>query len=465
MGIFNQLNEFNAKKQRDDAASKQAVEAKLNANQPSPMPGVAKASTPMATPQPVARANAETGTAPAASSVMGQGAYRTEALGDMNETEFAKNQAQMNATGKEYWDEQVKKNPTSTYAALQQFFADNETPAEKAKRERRERLGEVFNNLGNLIGNAANLYYTSKGGQYIDLNTANEKHQARMDAIKAKQDALKQRQDELLMNAKLGEIQAARKEKANKEQRDYDEKIRKENRAYQERKDKQSQDNWNKQFEQSVKQEEQAAAERADEKEYRRKQDELNNNFRWAQLNWQKEKAKGSGSSSSGGGKNTKMAVVDTPKGVMDVDFGKINQTTYNQLYAKVNDEIKKKYEIGALDDEKVIQDKMGKAISDALMSQEGYADWLESAGVGSYQVQAKPKDYSQYEEDEYNSFMRGSGYKTIPTQASPSLPQSGSDVAAILENNKKKKGEMLQAGKDSLLKGSGYGMKSDTFR
>lgn len=157
----------------------------------------------------------------------GQGEYRTEALRDMNEQEFAQNQAKMNATSKEYWDEQVKKDPTSIYAMVNQMFADNETPEEKAKREKRERLGEVFNNLGNLIGNAANLYYTHRGGQYIDLNTSNEKHRARMDAIKAKQDALKQRQDEMLMKYKVADIQAAREAAAKKEEREYEAKVAK----------------------------------------------------------------------------------------------------------------------------------------------------------------------------------------------------------------------------------------------
>lgn len=155
----------------------------------------------------------------------GQGEYRTEALRDMNEQEFAQNQAKMNASEKEYWVEQAKANPTSTYANLKSYLASSETPEEKAKREKRERLGEVFNNLGNLIGNAANLYYTSKGGQYIDLNTSNEKHRARMDAIKAKQDALKQRQDEMLMKYKVGDIQAARDAAAKKEEREYNAKV------------------------------------------------------------------------------------------------------------------------------------------------------------------------------------------------------------------------------------------------
>jgi hypothetical protein len=106
----------------------------------------------------------------------------------------------------------VKTNPESTYAIVNQMFASKETPEEKAKRERREQLGEVFNNLGNLIGNAANLYYTHRGGQYIDLNTANEKHRERMHRIKDKQDALDRQREQIILNAKLGDAKTARAE-------------------------------------------------------------------------------------------------------------------------------------------------------------------------------------------------------------------------------------------------------------
>ena len=152
----------------------------------------------------------------------GQGEYRTEALRDMNEEQFKANQERMNATDYEYWTEKVKANPGSEYAIINQMLASKETPAEKAKRERRERLGEVFNNLGNLIGNAANLYYTTKGGQYIDLNTANEKHLARMQRIKDKQDALDEQRKQMLLNAKLSDVKAARAERAAKAKADAD---------------------------------------------------------------------------------------------------------------------------------------------------------------------------------------------------------------------------------------------------
>lgn len=142
----------------------------------------------------------------------GQGEYRTEALRDMNEEQFKANQGKMNASDYEYWTEQLKANPGSEYVIVNQMLASKESPEEKAKRERREQLGEVFNNLGNLIGNAANLYYTHRGGQYIDLNTANEKHRERMQRIKDKQDALDRQREQIILNAKLGDAKTARAE-------------------------------------------------------------------------------------------------------------------------------------------------------------------------------------------------------------------------------------------------------------
>jgi hypothetical protein len=138
---------------------------------------------------------------------------RSQALGsDAAQVDPQKTMESWNASPYEYWTEQVKTNPESTYAIVNQMFASKETPEEKVKRERREQLGEVFNNLGNLIGNAANLYYTHRGGQYIDLNTANEKHRERMQRIKDKQDALDRQREQIILNAKLGDAKTARAE-------------------------------------------------------------------------------------------------------------------------------------------------------------------------------------------------------------------------------------------------------------
>lgn len=141
-------------------------------------------------------------------------ATRSQALGsDAAQVNPQKTMESWNASPYEYWTEQVKTNPESTYAIVNQMFASDETPEQKRKRERREQLGETFSNLGNLIGNAANLYYTSKGGQYIDLNSVNEKHRARMQQLKDKQDALDEQRKNIILNAKLGDIQAQRAER------------------------------------------------------------------------------------------------------------------------------------------------------------------------------------------------------------------------------------------------------------
>ena len=108
------------------------------------------------------------------------------------------------------------KNP-GDYLYLTQLMGSAETPNEIKKRERRNALGETFRNLGSLIGNVANLYYTNKGGQYIDLNTANEKHRERMQRLKDKQDALAEKRNNILINAKLGDLKAARAEKVAKD--------------------------------------------------------------------------------------------------------------------------------------------------------------------------------------------------------------------------------------------------------
>lgn len=236
-GFFKRQEEFYAQKQRDDEASKREVQARQNVGQPSSMPTAPPVSTPTADSKPLQTANTTPAQASTAPSVMGaaqvnnpylermtwkntgivpmagQGEYRQEALRDMSEEQFKANQGKMNASDYEYWTEQLKANPGSEYVIVNQMLASKETPEEKAKRERREQLGEVFNNLGNLIGNAANLYYTHRGGQYIDLNTANEKHRERMQRIKDKQDALDRQREQIILNAKLGDAKAKRAEK------------------------------------------------------------------------------------------------------------------------------------------------------------------------------------------------------------------------------------------------------------
>lgn len=136
-------------------------------------------------------------------------AYRQGALRDMSEEQFRQAQPGMDASAKEYWSEQARLNPLNTYANLQNYFASEETPQEKQKRERREHLGQVFSNLGNLIGNAAQLYYTAQGAEPADLNRAALMENERMRRIKEKRDALKAKQDALLAEAKGNDIRNA----------------------------------------------------------------------------------------------------------------------------------------------------------------------------------------------------------------------------------------------------------------
>lgn len=138
-----------------------------------------------------------------------QESMRRVALQNMDEEQFRRAQDDMNASDKEYWSEQARLNPLNTYANLQNYFASEETPEERRNRERREHLGQVFANLGNLIGNAAQLYYTAKGAVPADLNAGAFAENERMRRIKEKRDALKARQDAILAEAKGNDIRNA----------------------------------------------------------------------------------------------------------------------------------------------------------------------------------------------------------------------------------------------------------------
>ena len=145
---------------------------------------------------------------------------RSEQIQGMSEDQAMK---QGNISPKEYWTEQLKKDPTNAYSIIANQMASDETPQEKAKREKSERLGQIFSNLGNVIGNAANLYYTTKGAPYIDLNSSTQYENQRMQQIKDKRDALQRRKEDILLNARTGEIsydrnlQAARQQLAAKQ--------------------------------------------------------------------------------------------------------------------------------------------------------------------------------------------------------------------------------------------------------
>lgn len=130
-----------------------------------------------------------------------------EKAGDVSQQEWAYGMARKMAA------EGV--NP-GEFVNMLSIYGEAESPQEKERRERREALGETFRGLGSLIGNAANLYYASKGATPVDLTSVDEKHRARMEQIKAKNDALDEQRRQILAKAKLGELQAERAERAAK---------------------------------------------------------------------------------------------------------------------------------------------------------------------------------------------------------------------------------------------------------
>ena len=212
----------------DNINERRARRQAQQAQAPSPLPPAAPTSAPT---EPAASVTPSAGMMPAqpvaASQVSGrttpgnapvptinpesttQESMRRVALQNMDEAQFKKAQEGMNASDKEYWSEQARLNPLNTYANLQNYFASEETPEEQRKRKRREHLGQVFSNLGNLIGNAAQLYYTAQGAESADLNRAALMENERMRRIKEKRDALKAKQDALLAEAKGNDIRNA----------------------------------------------------------------------------------------------------------------------------------------------------------------------------------------------------------------------------------------------------------------
>lgn len=230
MGFLKQLNEFNAQKQRNDQASKQAVKtAQINSQTPvqavvpqiasiekpaqigasqeerrgladSVVPQVADIKNPYILKKPLTEEEKR------ANYVQGFSSWAdAEKAGDISQQEYANAQIQkMKAEGK---------NP-GEYLNMLSIYGEGETPAQRAKREKREHLGEVFQGLGNLIGSAANMYHASQSGYNIDLNSVNEKHMERMKAIKDKRDALDEKRKTILANAQSKDAEEARKAEA-----------------------------------------------------------------------------------------------------------------------------------------------------------------------------------------------------------------------------------------------------------
>lgn len=105
-----------------------------------------------------------------------------------------------------------RRSPLTTmdYLTVLKYGELNETPEQKAKRERREQISQAISGIGNVIANAANLAFVAKGAVPIDLNSGVRYENERMQRIKEKRDALKEKSDALFLNAKQDEIRYAR---------------------------------------------------------------------------------------------------------------------------------------------------------------------------------------------------------------------------------------------------------------
>lgn len=467
MGRLGNINNYVAQNQQQQQikSSEAAVQAMSNMQ----MPTVQQSVQQVAEHKPVLNSNPMAGAE--------QVNFREKTLQNLDENDFKARQGELNASDKEYWGAKLKQNPESSYSILREYFASDETPEEKAKRERRDALGETFRNLGNVIGNAANLYYAHRGGTPIDLNTANEKHNERIRQLKEKQDAIQRQREQMFLNAKMDDIKSERAKADKKEEREYNAQQQAERYRREDAIRAQNQKNLDRDYEFIVKQDERNAQKQEEERAYKRRQDELNNNFRWAQLNWQKEK----NNSTNSGTKNSKLAVVDTPKGTMNVDFGRINERTYEQLYQKANkafsemsEDERKKFNlpvIGVSDSKEDRQKKMGEIVSAAILNIPGYSDWFETAGVGAYQQQVsegkstkKPIDISQWEVSDFSEYAETPKPKTTQSTNKAITVDIIRDAIAKEEGKRR---DVLAKGRNLVNndKANNNVSPSDTFR
>lgn len=96
------------------------------------------------------------------------------------------------------------------YLRVYKYGDMDESPEQKAKRERREKVSQAISGIGNVIANAANLAFAAKGAVPMELNSGMKELDERQQRIKAKRDVLKEKQDAILLNAKMRDLQNER---------------------------------------------------------------------------------------------------------------------------------------------------------------------------------------------------------------------------------------------------------------
>ena len=385
--------------------------------------------------------------------------FREKTLQNLDENDFKARQKELNASDKEYWGAKLKQNPESSYSILREYFASDETPEEKAKRERRDALGETFRNLGSVIGSAANLYYAHRGGIPIDLNSENEKRNERARILKEKQDAIQRQREQMLVNAKMDDIkneraksiaEAKTKEEAKAKALEHDRKL-----AILEI------ENMYKlgQIDAQTKAKMQELTHKAEtEKELEgvkynyKEQLAVNNNKRIVERN--------------NGKSNATIRVPRKDKEGYD-EYRKndlTNPTVVSQIYHSLPEEYRPSNKWGDKPTLFDMQSAIGRALNDGKISEIASSIELTGGSDNGKQSEVKPIDIAQYEVQDFTEHVR-------PAQKGNVKPNNGvitvDDLKEAINKDKKKKEEFISRGKDSLDKDkTRYNVyPSDTFR
>lgn len=320
-----------------------------------------------------------------------------------------------------------------------------ESEEDAAKRERRDYIRQGLTGLTEGLSALANLYYTTKGAP-------NQKHVSQMPALQQRLYQERMERDKKLENFRNWQRGQAEKDadrafqerllnkkqeaEAKKEEREW---------AYRTKQAEENLRRWEAEFKAAQERHASDAELKKIQLQMQQAQQEFDNNLKRQQLEetirhnktTEYNTSVRNGTSGTGGKKNTKMAVIKTPKGAMDVDYGRINETTLNQLYNSVPEDIKAQYATDVLDDEKTKQDKQRKAIDHALQESQGFADWFEIAGLGTYQNKDQGNtaggnvDYSKYKTGQTNA---GAAQQTTaqsePPVYTPTMSQEQIDAA-----------------------------------
>ena len=348
-----------------------------------------------------------------------------------------------------------------------------ETPEQAEARERRDFIKQGLTGFTEGLSALANLYYTTKGAPSQKLTSQMPELSKRLYAERLERDK-KLENFRAWQRAKAEQAnERAYKEKLYNQQKEDAEKLRKETNAREDAKAAKTQANLDRQFNYQAERDKLNDALKAEEREYTRKRNAKADALAWANLEFQKQKHEDTknGKVTGKGSKSLKIEPVSTMKGVMDVDYSKINDRNFIQLYNSVPDDIKEKYTFESYDDDKTREFMMNRAISEALETSNEYADKFEQLGIGTYRAPetkpSKPSDAKPKTEGKGGKSIKGIGFiKSTKKNASNALPKTAEDIQKIIDDENRKKEDLLKQGKDSLEREKEkVGLKSDTFR